>query len=320
MTAPAWDGAGQLFVLGTQLTNLTESGAYATGANQAYVTNALVTAGIGLEYGDGQEITQLNGAGETCVYYRAPDTLVRGTIESYTFCSPDPNVMSFAIGGDVLTRPGVAEVQSITITGTPTGGSYRLRLADQTTAPIAYNALAAAIQAALEALSNVEPGDLTVTGTGPFTVTFAVSEGNPPQLTADGSGLTGGTDPDVTVTTTTPGTGFTSVGYAAPQVGNNPKPNGVGLEFWTRAVVNGSYASDLPYVHWVIPRAFLRKAETMTAGAEAAMTPVFSGFSNQNANWGSGPRGDWPFISDRVWQYARVATLPDLTPGYRTVT
>jgi hypothetical protein len=58
----------------------------------------------------------------------------------------------------------VNEAQTVTITGTPTGGTFTLTYSGQTTAAIAYNANAAAVQSALEALSNLAPGDVTVTG------------------------------------------------------------------------------------------------------------------------------------------------------------
>ena len=44
-----------------------------------------------------------------------------------------------------------------------TGGTFTITFAGQTTAPIAYNATTAQVQAALEALSNIEVGDITVT-------------------------------------------------------------------------------------------------------------------------------------------------------------
>ena len=44
------------------------------------------------------------------------------------------------------------------------GGTFTLTFQGQTTAPIAYNATAAAIQSALEALAIVDPGDVLVTG------------------------------------------------------------------------------------------------------------------------------------------------------------
>lgn len=318
----AYDGAGSLFALGVRLTKLDATGAPLVGTLSSYKTDALVQIQLGLEYEDGEEILQRNGSGNLCMYYRAPDTLKQGTIEGFQVCSPDPIVKQFVLGGDLITDTGTAEVQTVTITGGPTGGNFTLTYAGQTTATIVYNAAAAAVQSALEALSNLVPGDVVVTGSagGPYTVTFNVSLGNVAQMTADGSGLTGGTAPAVGVVTTTPGVAGEELGYRAPSVGTDPTPNGVSVEFWTRAILDGANAVNLPYLHWVVPRARLRLASALEAGAENPMLPEFSGFSTQNPNWGDGPNtGDWPYPSDRVWQYARVATIPDLTPGYTSV-
>lgn len=100
---------------------------------------------------------------------------------------------------------GTAEVQTVTVTGSPTGGTFTLTYQGQTTGPIDFDASTAEVQAALDALPNVFPGDVVVTGSGPYTLTFDEQLGNVPELTADGSGLTGGVAPDVTVATTTPG-------------------------------------------------------------------------------------------------------------------
>ncbi|MEU8682989.1 hypothetical protein [Streptomyces sp. NPDC048611] len=100
------------------------------------------------------------------------------------------------------------EVQTVTVTGGPTGGTFTLTYSGQTTAAIAYNATAAAVQTALVALSNVNAGDITVTGNagGPYTLTFGGQYlgDNVAQLTATAS-LTGGSTPGVTVATTTAG-------------------------------------------------------------------------------------------------------------------
>lgn len=318
-----YDNAGSVYAIGARFTRLDTNGAPLAGVGNAYVTKALVTAGIGLEYTDGEEVIQRNGAGQICVSYRAPDSLTRGTISDLSFCSPDPYIKSFLIGGSVITRPATSEVQTVTITGTPTGGTFTLTFDGQTTAPIAYNATNTDVDTALEALSNLEPGDVAVTGGPgpgtPFTVTFLGSLGNVPQMTASGAGLTGGTSPTVTVTTGTPGSNLTAIGYRAPEVGGDPLPNGVSVELWSQAVLDGAFASDLPYIHWVIPRARLRLSDTLNLSAEDAMTPTFEGFEIQNPNWGDGPEGDWPYGSDRVWQYARVATTPDFTRGPITV-
>lgn len=113
---------------------------------------------------------------------------------------------------------GTSEVQTVTITGTPTGGTFTLTYAGQTTAPIAYNANAAAVQAALEALSNIGAGNVVGAGGAlpgtPVTITFAGALANQviATMTADGSALTGGTSPAVSVAKTTPGTAGTFAG------------------------------------------------------------------------------------------------------------
>ena len=106
---------------------------------------------------------------------------------------------------------GVDEVQTVTITGTPTGGTYALTFDSQTTSGIAFNATASAVQTALEALSNINPGDVTCAGGPhpgtPVTVTFGgqYDGEDVPLMTANSGSLTGGTTPTATVTTTTPG-------------------------------------------------------------------------------------------------------------------
>lgn len=102
------------------------------------------------------------------------------------------------------------EVQTVTITGAPTGGSFRLSFSGQQTANIAWNAANTAVETALEALSNIEDGDVAVTGgpgpSTPWVVTFGgnLAGRDVPQMTAT-SALTGGTNPAIAVTTGTPG-------------------------------------------------------------------------------------------------------------------
>lgn len=93
----------------------------------------------------------------------------------------------------------VTTAVTVTITGTPTGGDFTLTVGGQTTAPIVYNAASTAVQSALIALSNVGTGNATVTGTagGPYSVSLTTA--GVATVTADGSGLTGGTSPAVVV-------------------------------------------------------------------------------------------------------------------------
>lgn len=102
-----------------------------------------------------------------------------------------------------------SEVQTVTVTGSPTGGTFTLTWSGQTTSAIAYNATAATVRTALEALSNINVGDVTVTGNagGPYTVTFGGQYlgDDVAQMTASGTSLTGGSTPAVGVATTTAG-------------------------------------------------------------------------------------------------------------------
>lgn len=80
--------------------------------------------------------------------------------------------------GQVLgTGTAVAEVQTMTGTGTLTGGSYRLSFDGYVTAAIAYDASVATIELALEALANVGTDGILVGGGAfpgtPVTFTFA---------------------------------------------------------------------------------------------------------------------------------------------------
>lgn len=211
----AYNGAGSLFALGMRFARLAPNGAPLVGADNAYQTDSLVQMQFGLEYEEGEEIIQRNGAGRICLTYKAPDSLKRAAISGLQFCTPDPNVLEFLIGGEVI-----------------------------------------------------EDGD-----------------GN-------------------------------QIGYRAPEVGSEPTPNGVSIELWTRAIIEGAYSG---YFRWVFPRVFLRPSGDWTASGSDAMVPEFEGFGTQNPNWGDGPTNDWDYESDRVWQYVQTEDFPIEGPEFIAV-
>jgi hypothetical protein len=119
--------------------------------------------------------------------------------------------------GDIInlaTSGYTTEVQTITITGTPAGGTFQLAFLSQVTSLLAYNATNTDVQTALRALPGIGSTGVTVTGGPgpgtPYVVTFAgpLASSAQPLITASGAGLTGGTTPSVTVTRTTPGFGL----------------------------------------------------------------------------------------------------------------
>lgn len=95
------------------------------------------------------------------------------------------------VAGD--DNPATNEVQTVKIEGA-TGGTFTITYSGQTTAAIAYGATAAAVQAALEALSNLAPDDVVVTKTSDdlYTLTFGgtLAATNVDAVTATATGLT----------------------------------------------------------------------------------------------------------------------------------
>ncbi len=127
--------------------------------------------------------------------------------------------LEFTCPGNNTTTPSwyapnlaTNEVQTVTISAT--SGSFTLSYAGQTTSAITYKSTAtkaptaAVVQAALIALSNIGPSDVSVTGSaaGPFTVTFqgTLAATDVAQMTGNGASLVGGAK-TVTVATQTPG-------------------------------------------------------------------------------------------------------------------
>ena len=99
------------------------------------------------------------------------------------------------------------EVQTITITGSPTGGTWTATFNGDTTDPIAYNASTAQVAAELSGLKTIGAGNVAVSGSaGAWAVTFQGLLGatNVAAMTVTGS-LTGGTTPAIAVAQTTAG-------------------------------------------------------------------------------------------------------------------
>lgn len=122
------------------------------------------------------------------------------------------DVFAKAATSDVLMGGITREVQTITESGTVTGGTFTITIVEvnATTAAIAFNASAATIQTALELLPGIKAGDIAVTGgpidTTPANLTYdgpVFAGKNVAQLTVNSASLTGGGS--YTVSTTTPG-------------------------------------------------------------------------------------------------------------------
>jgi len=105
------------------------------------------------------------------------------------------------------------EEQKLTMVGNPTGGTFKLAYDEEETDAIPYDATADSVETALSQLDKLKPSrdasiygsSISVSGNagGPWTVTFVglFSDMDLKPLTADGSQLAGGTNPDVWVNT-----------------------------------------------------------------------------------------------------------------------
>lgn len=183
------------------------------------------------------------------------------------------------------------DVQTVTISGSPTGGTFTLTFGGQTTSGIAYNAAASAVQSALQALSSIGSGNATVSGPngGPWIVDFTGTLGYASQtlMTANSSGLTGGSSPQATPTHTQTGStwatrssGFVinyaigQVIFATPYAGNNNTP---------ACRVSGYY----------LPLSFLAGVQTIdaTVSAKALETTTLQNPPSAWATYISGERG-----------------------------
>jgi hypothetical protein len=115
----------------------------------------------------------------------------------------------------VVTQACYDELQTITVTGSPTGGNFVLRFGGQNTSTIAYNASASAVQTALQALSSIGSGNALVSGAngGPWTVDFTGTLGYASQslITLQTNGLTGGSSPSVSITESKAGSTWTTI-------------------------------------------------------------------------------------------------------------
>lgn len=138
---------------------------------------------------------------------------VRGPAMIYAapITTAPPAKISDVIKTDTVGQ--VSEVQTLSITGTPTGGSFKLAFRGPFTGSIAWNATAAVIQTALDALSTIGTANTLVSGgplpATPVVITFqgSLAQQQVPAISPVSVALTGGTTPAITVVETTPGLG-----------------------------------------------------------------------------------------------------------------
>jgi hypothetical protein len=106
-----------------------------------------------------------------------PYLLETKTLAAFKLLFPDRPAPDVWVDITVQGSASADEIQTLTLTGTPTGGTFTLTFGGYTTSSLLYSASAATVQTALRALTSINGANVTVTGNngGPYTVTFVGS-------------------------------------------------------------------------------------------------------------------------------------------------
>lgn len=140
----------------------------------------------------------------------------------FTFQCLEENAVVLGLmrpGNTVVSTGFTAEVQTVTISGSPTGGTFTLANAAIGSVTPVYNVTTTVLATTL---TNAVGGTVTVTGTAgtSYVITFPSSLGNTAQMTATAA-FTGGTAPAISVATTTPGVTGTNSYPVGPSTSQN---------------------------------------------------------------------------------------------------
>lgn len=275
-----------------RVTRLSSSGALLTGDLDSYTTSAFIRMSFTPEYEDGEEITEKAANGTVCVSYKAPDVLKRVTME-LAICEPDPELTALLAGGVLLSRDQSTSSSLAITSASITSGVCTVLLAS--TAGLAVG------------------DNVTITGLTPGTSGTVDGVQRITALTADTS-FTFSTSAVGTVTASSPTVTLrddTSVGWAAPLIGDDPAGNGVAIECWSHAVAAGKRTATNPYFHWIFPYARLRQSGDRVI-ENGLLANTFEGYGIGNDLFGVGPDGRWEFpeVTDRPYAYARNTYSP----------
>lgn len=181
-----------------------------------------------------------------------------------------------------------AQAQTITVTGSPTGGSFTAKAATaDSPVTIAYDATPAQVQTALESLASVGAGNTDVSGTslasGVVVKFIGALQGQSPTLTLVGSGLTGGSTPAATASVTTAANGWKNIGHTSrddmPEFGfdgGDTSVKGTWQKKRLREVQTGDPVADSVTIH--LEQWDMSSLE-LYYGADTAATPGVFGVS-----------------------------------------
>lgn len=111
-----------------------------------------------------------------------------------------------------------------------------------------------------------------------------------------------------------------TVGFDYPALFDAFPEDGVSIEGWSKAIVDGVLAGTNPYWRWVLPKVKNFRLGTRTLEDGSSQTTL-EGHGYGNAQWGDGPVNDWDSIADEdiagPLAFARDATIPEASCEYQ---
>lgn len=249
---------------------------------------------------DGQVYVTTNGGSWTSIDSGLSTTGPIGGVqyEDKIYYSDGTNAMRSWDGSILAALPStdINDVQTITITGTPTGGSFTLTcLGGGTTGyttTIQYNDTATTVQTALQGLTSVGAGNVTCTG-GPLPGTPIVCTfvgalaARPITLMTHTDAFTGGTTPAASIAHTTTGQAIV--------------PSGNLLTIWRNRLFVSGVSGQPRRVYWSVindPATFIVKNNYVDFAAGNPITALKTG---PNVGLGAaGADGVLVFMRDRI--------------------
>jgi hypothetical protein len=109
--------AGQAQACLIRVARLTATGAPSVGATNLYVSSNLISMEWAPDIATGDELEQVDGCGNECVYFRAPDR-IRKLDLTLTMCAPEPELLEMLAGGTLHALTAVTTGYGIPGTGT----------------------------------------------------------------------------------------------------------------------------------------------------------------------------------------------------------
>lgn len=110
-----------------------------------------------------------------------------------------------------------------------------------------------------------------------------------------------------------------SIGWSSPASGDDPAGNGVAIETWSFAIIDGKKAASRPYFHWVFPFAKLRQSGDRVI-ENGMLATTFEGYGLGNSLFADGldDRWEFPVATERPYSYARSTWAPTGRKGFYT--